>query len=169
MVGIVASRIVELHHRPVVVVALEGDVGSGSARSIPGFDLLAALHASAEHLDRYGGHRAAAGMSIRRDRLEGFRSALERHAEEVLLPEMLVPHERVDAIASGCELGLELAEELELLEPCGMGDPRSRLLVPGARMRDLRPMGEGRHLRFVVGSGGTSARAVAFGCGGSWA
>ncbi len=166
VVGIVASRIVERHHRPVVVVALEGEAGSGSARSIPGFDLLGALHASAEHLDRYGGHRAAAGMSIRRDRLDGFRRAIERHAEEVLLPEMLVPRERVDAIASGCELGLELAEELELLEPCGMGNPRPRLLVPGARLRDLRPMGEGRHLRFVVGSGGNSARAVAFGCDG---
>jgi single-stranded-DNA-specific exonuclease len=166
VVGIVASRIVERHHRPVVVVALDGEAGSGSARSIPGFDLLGALHATAEHLDRYGGHRAAAGMAIERDRIEPFREAFERHATEVLLPEMLVPRERVDAIASGCELGLELAEELELLEPCGMGNPRSRLLVPGARLRDLRPMGEGRHLRFVVGSGGTSARAVAFGCGG---
>ena len=166
VVGIVASRIVERHHRPVVVVALEGDVGSGSARSIPGFDLLGALQATAEHLDRYGGHRAAAGMAIRRDRLEPFRDAFERHAVEVLRPEMLVPRERVDAIAAGCELGLELAEELELLEPCGMGNPRSRLLVPGARLRDPRPMGEGRHLRFVVGSGGISARAVAFGCGG---
>ena len=166
VVGIVASRIVERHHRPVVVVALDGDVGSGSARSIPGFDLLEALHATAEHLDRYGGHRAAAGMAIGRDRIEPFREAFESHAAEVLLPEMLIPRERVDAVASGCELGLELAEELELLEPCGMGNPRSRLLVPGARLRDLRPMGEGRHLRFVVGSGGTSARAVAFGCGG---
>ncbi len=166
VVGIVASRIVERHHRPVVVVALDGDVGSGSARSIPGFDLLGALHATAEHLDRYGGHRAAAGMAIGRDRIGPFREAFEGHAAEVLLPEMLVPRERVDAVASGCELGLELAEELELLEPCGMGNPRSRLLVPGARLRDLRPMGEGRHLRFVVGSGGTSARAVAFGCGG---
>ena len=166
VVGIVASRIVERHHRPVVVVALDGDAGSGSARSIPGFDLLAALQVTAEHLDRYGGHRAAAGMAIRRDRLEPFRDAFERHATDVLLPEMLVRYERVDAIASGCELGLELAEELELLEPCGMGNPRSRLLLPGARLRDPRPMGEGRHLRFVVGSGGTSARAVAFGCGG---
>ncbi|HTP19858.1 MAG TPA: single-stranded-DNA-specific exonuclease RecJ [Solirubrobacteraceae bacterium] len=166
VVGIVASRVVERHHRPVVVVALEGDAGSGSARSIPGFDLLAGLHVTAEHLDRYGGHRAAAGMAIRRDRVEAFREAFERHAAGVLLPEMLVPRERVDAIASGCELGLELAEELERLEPCGMGNPRSRLLVPGARLRDPRPMGEGRHVRFVVGSGGTSARAVAFGCGG---
>ena len=166
VVGIVASRIVERHHRPVVVVALDGDIGSGSARSIPGFDLLGALHATAEHLDRYGGHRAAAGMAIRRDRIEPFREAFEDHAARVLLPDMLIPRERVDAVASGCELGLDLAEELELLEPCGMGNPRSRLLVPGARLRDPRPMGEGRHLRFVVGSGGTSARAVAFGCGG---
>ncbi len=166
VVGIVASRVVESHHRPAVVVGLDGDVGSGSARSIPGFDLLAALHAGGEHLERYGGHRAAAGMTIRRERLEAFRTAFEQHAEEVLTPELLVPRERVDAIASGCELGLELAEELERLEPCGMGNPRPRLLVPGARLRDLRPMGEGRHLRFSVGSGGISARAVAFGCGG---
>ena len=166
VVGIVASRVVERHHRPVVVVGLDGDEGSGSARSIPGFDLLGALHATAGHLERYGGHRAAAGMTIRRERVEAFREAFERHAEEALPDELLVAHERVDAIASGRELGLGLAEELELLEPCGMGNPRPRLLVPGARLRDLRPMGEGRHLRFSVGSGGISARAVAFGCDG---
>ena len=166
VVGIVASRVVERHHRPVVVIGLDGDVGSGSARSIPGFDLLGALHAGAEHLERYGGHRAAAGLTIERDRVDAFRAAFERHAEEVLTDDLLVAHERVDAIASGCELGLELAEELELLEPCGAGNPRVRLLVPGARLRDLRPMGEGRHLRFSVGSGGISARAVAFGCEG---
>jgi single-stranded-DNA-specific exonuclease len=166
VVGIVASRVVEHHHRPVVVIGLDGDEGSGSARSIPGFDLLGALHATAGHLERYGGHRAAAGMTIRRERVEAFREAFERHAEEALPDELLVAHERVDAIASGRELGLGLAEELELLEPCGMGNPRPRLLVPGARLRDLRPMGEGRHLRFSVGSGGISARAVAFGCDG---
>jgi single-stranded-DNA-specific exonuclease len=166
VVGIVASRVVERHHRPVVVVGLDGGEGSGSARSIPGFDLLEALHACASHLDRYGGHRAAAGLGIRRDRLEDFRDAFERHAADALAPELLVPVERVDAIAAGCELGLALAEELERLEPCGVGNPRPRLLVPGARLRDLRPMGDGRHLRFSVGSGGISARAVAFGCGG---
>jgi single-stranded-DNA-specific exonuclease len=166
VVGIVASRIVERYHRPVVVVALDGEDGSGSARSIPGFDLLGALHATAEHLERYGGHRAAAGMAIRRDRVERFGDAFERHAEEALSPEMLVPRERVDAIVSGGDLGLDLAEELERLEPCGVGNPRIRLLMPGARLRDPRPMGDGRHLRFSIGSGGSTARGVAFGCGG---
>ncbi len=166
VVGIVASRIVERYHRPAVLVALDGEAGGGSGRSIPGFDLLGALHAAAPHLRRYGGHRAAAGLTIDAAQLEAFRAAFEAHAEAVLTPELLEPVERVDAVVSGHELGLGLAEELEALEPCGMGNPSPRLLVPGGRFEDVRPMGEGRHARFSVISGGVRARAVAFGCDG---
>jgi single-stranded-DNA-specific exonuclease len=167
VIGIVASRIVERYHRPTLLVAIDEEgLGHGSGRSIPGFDLLAALHAAAEHMERYGGHRAAAGFSVRRDRIELLRSALEEHSARVLTPELLEPLERVDAIVSGAELGLGLAEELEQLEPCGIGNPQARLLVPGARFGEPRPMGEGRHLRFSVASGGALARAVAFGCDG---
>jgi single-stranded-DNA-specific exonuclease len=166
VVGIVASRIVERYHRPAVLVALEGDTGGGSGRSIPGFDLLGALDAGAVHLRRYGGHRAAAGLTIDVAQLDAFRAAFEAHAEAVLTPDLLEPVERVDAVVSGHELGLGLAEELEALEPCGMGNPSPRLLVPGGRFDDVRPMGEGRHARFSVISGGVRARAVAFGCDG---
>lgn len=166
VVGIVASRIVERHHRPAVLVALEGESGGGSGRSIPGFDLLGALDAGAGHLRRYGGHRAAAGLTIDVAQLDAFRAAFEAHAEAVLTPDLLEPVERVDAVVSGHELGLGLAEELEALEPCGMGNPSPRLLVPGSRFDDVRPMGEGRHARFSVISGGVRARAVAFGCDG---
>jgi single-stranded-DNA-specific exonuclease len=166
VVGIVASRIVERYHRPAVLVALEGDTGGGSGRSIPGFDLLGALDAGAGHLRRYGGHRAAAGLTIDVAELDAFRAAFEAHAEAVLTPEMLEPVERVDAVVSGHELGLGLAEELEALEPCGMGNPAPRLLVPGGRFDDVRSMGEGRHARFSVIAGGVRARAVAFGCDG---
>jgi single-stranded-DNA-specific exonuclease len=166
VIGIVASRIAERYHRPAILVALEGDVGTGSGRSIPGFDLLGALHAAAGHLDRYGGHRAAAGLTVGRDRVQQLRDAVERHAEEVLTPELLQPVQRIDAIVSGAELGLGFAEELRSLEPCGLGNPHPKLLVPGARFEDPRPMGEGRHARFTVSSGGTRARAVSFGCDG---
>jgi single-stranded-DNA-specific exonuclease len=165
VVGIVASRIVERYHRPAILIALEGGEGTGSGRSIPGFDLLAGLHACAADLGRYGGHRAAAGLSIAADAVDGFRTAFEAHAASVLTPDLLEPTERVDAVVSGSELGLELAEELEALEPCGLGNPGPRLLVPGARFGDVRTMGEGRHARFTVTSGGARARAVAFGCG----
>jgi single-stranded-DNA-specific exonuclease len=166
VIGIVASRVVERHHRPTILIAMDGDAGTGSGRSIAGFDLLGALHAAADHLERYGGHRAAAGMSVRRDQLEPLRDAFEAHAAEELTPELLAPRERVDAVVSGAELGLELAEGLLALEPCGMGNPSPRLLVPGARFHDLRPMGEGRHARFSVSSGGARAQAVSFGCDG---
>jgi single-stranded-DNA-specific exonuclease len=166
VIGIVASRIVERHHRPTILVALDGDLGTGSGRSIPGFDLLGALHGAAPLMNGYGGHRAAAGLTIDRARVGDLREAIERHAESVLTPELLQPVERVDAIASGVDLGLPLAEELAQLEPCGMGNPHVRLLVPGARFGDVRTMGEGRHARFSVLSAGVRASAVAFGCGG---
>jgi single-stranded-DNA-specific exonuclease len=167
VIGIVASRIVESYHRPAVMIALNREgTCQGSARSIPGFDLVGALHACAEHLERYGGHRAAAGLSIQPDQIDAFRSAFEAHTQATLTPDLLVPVERVDAIVSGSQLGLELADELEQLEPTGVGNPGSRLMVPGGRFADARPMGEGRHLRFTVSAGGTRSPAVSFGCGG---
>jgi single-stranded-DNA-specific exonuclease len=163
VIGIVASRIAEHHHRPVVMVALDGDEGTGSGRSIPGFDLLAGLDASAEHLIRHGGHRAAAGCTIRREDVDAFRAAFEAHAEAALEAEDLVPVERVDAVVAGDELGQALAEELATLAPFGIANPSVSLLVPAARLVEPRTMGEGRHLRFTVEAGGVRARAVAFG------
>lgn len=164
VVGIVASRLVERHHRPVVVISLDGEGGGrGSGRSIPGFDLLGALRACAEHLESFGGHRAAAGLSLRADELDAFREAFAAHAAAVLGPEQLRRTERVDALVGGDDLGLELAEELERLAPFGVGNPPVRLLVPAARISDVRPMGEGRHARFSLHSGAHRALGVAFG------
>jgi single-stranded-DNA-specific exonuclease len=167
VVGIVASRITERYHRPAILVALDGsEPGRGSGRSIPGFDLLGALQAVAGELTTYGGHRAAAGLTVAPDRIPALAEAVERHAAAVLTEELLTPVERVDAIVSGSELGLPLAEELRLLEPCGVGNPSPCLLVPGARFEDRRKLGDGRHARFSVISAGARARAVAFGCDG---
>src|SRR4051794_9804100 len=166
VVGIVAARIAERHHRPAVLVALDGDRGTGSGRSIPAFDLLAGLDAGAEHLERHGGHRAAAGLEVRVEALDAFRAAFEAHAAAVLAPEDLVPVERVDAVVPGDELGLGLAEELERLEPCGAGNPGATLLVRAATFSDPVAMGEGKHLRFSVTAGGARSRAVGFGNGG---
>jgi single-stranded-DNA-specific exonuclease len=166
VIGIVASRIAERHHRPCVLIALDGDEGTGSGRSIPAFDLLGGLDAASAHLLRHGGHRAAAGCSVARSAVDAFRAAFVAHAGAVLGPDDLVPVERVDAVVAGDELGLALAEELEQLAPFGIGNPAVSLLVPAARLVDARPMGEeGRHVRFTVEAGGHRARAVAFGIG----
>jgi single-stranded-DNA-specific exonuclease len=164
VVGIVASRLVERHHRPVVVISLdeEGN-GRGSGRSIPGFDLLAALEACAGHLEGFGGHRAAAGLQIKAENIEAFQKAFAVHANAVLTEEDLQRTEKVDAMVGGLGLGLELAEELRQLAPFGMGNPGVRLLVPAARVSDVRTMGEGKHARFSLHSGSHRALGVAFG------
>jgi single-stranded-DNA-specific exonuclease len=166
VIGIVASRLAERHCRPVVLIALDGDTGRGSGRSIEPFDLLGGLAAGARHLLRYGGHRAAAGLEIERGEVESFADALRAHAESVLAPEDLIGVERVDAVVGGDELGMGLAEELQNLAPFGRGNPGVSLLVADATFADARPMGEGRHVRFTVESRGARARAVAFGTGG---
>jgi single-stranded-DNA-specific exonuclease len=164
VIGIVASRLVERHHRPVVVVSLDGEGGGrGSGRSIPGFDLLAALEACAEHLDSFGGHRAAAGLALRAENLNAFREAFAAHATAVLGPDELLRTQRIDAMVGGIGLGLELAEELGRLAPFGMGNPGVRLMVPSARVSDVRTMGEGKHSRFSLHSGSHRALGVAFG------
>jgi single-stranded-DNA-specific exonuclease len=171
VIGIVAARIAERTHRPVVLVALPdepGELASGSGRSIPAFDLLGGLRAAAEHLERHGGHRAAAGLTIEPARIDAFRDAFVSHAQAVLEPQDLIASERVDAIASGEEIGLDLAEELTRLAPFGAGNPAVSLLLPAATFSD--PVGFGGeqredHARFTVTSGAGRVRAVRFGAG----
>jgi len=163
VIGIVASRMVERHHRPCVLIALDGDRGRGSGRSISAYDLHAGLSACSAHLLRYGGHRAAAGLEIAVDAVDAFRHAFVRHAADALSPEDLVPIERVDAVVGPDRLGVPLAEELERLRPFGQGNPAPTFLVPAARVADVRSMGDdSQHSRFTIAGAAGRARAVAF-------
>jgi single-stranded-DNA-specific exonuclease len=165
VIGIVASRLAESSGRPVVLIALDGDTGKASGRSIEAFDLLAGLAACEQHLLRYGGHRAAAGLELERARVADFATALSAHAKRVLTPEDLLAVERVDAVLGGDELDMALAEELQTLAPFGRANPAVCLMLADASFTDVRPMGEGKHVRFTIQSRGARARAVAFGTG----
>jgi single-stranded-DNA-specific exonuclease len=165
VVGIVAARLAERCNRPVVLIALEGERGRGSARSIPAFDLLAGLDACAEHVLRHGGHRAAAGLEVERASVAALAQALHEHAAGSLAAGDLVAVERVDAVIGGDELSMALAEELRALAPFGRGNPQVSLMLADATFSDVRAIGEGKHARFTVSSRGARARAVAFGGG----
>lgn len=171
VIGICASRLVESSGRPVVLIAIDAEGrGRGSGRSVPGFDLLAALHACGEHLERFGGHRAAAGLEIEAEWIPAFREAFAAHARDLLGDGPAGATEEIDAVVGADELGLDVARQLERLGPFGKGNPPVRLIVPAARVRDVRPMGEGdRHARFSLESAGGRARGVAFGVNGSLA
>ena len=126
VIGIVASRLAERHHRPFVLVALDGERGRGSGRSIAGFDLLGALDSCAGHLARHGGHEAAAGLEIERGRLEGFGAAFAAHTERVLSEEARVVSERVDAVVRGGSWGWSSPRSCGRWHRSGAPTPQSR-------------------------------------------
>jgi single-stranded-DNA-specific exonuclease len=166
VIGIVASRLVERFGRPVVLIARAGEEWKGSGRSLPAFDLHGALGACAAHLRRYGGHRAAAGLSIETEQLEAFAEAFAEHADAALTEADLRPVTRIDAIVPGSALTLGLATELERLAPFGLGNPDVTLLVPSCEAVGAGVVGEGKHLRFRVRHEGRDAgSAIAFGLG----
>ncbi len=166
VIGIVASRLVERFHRPVVLIAGSQDGWKGSGRSIPRFDLHGALSACAEHLERFGGHRAAAGLSIDPARIETFAEAFASHADSALTEEDLWPVTVVDAAVNAQDLTLDLAQELDRLAPFGLGNPDVTLLVPACQPVEPTTVGDGKHLRFRVRQHGHDAgTAIAFGQG----
>ncbi len=165
VIGIVASRLVERFHRPVVLIAGGEDEWKGSGRSMPAFDLHGALAACAGDLVRFGGHRAAAGLTIEPARVEAFAQAFAAHASDVLAPADLRPVVVVDAVVRGDELTLELVEELERLAPFGLGNPGVTLLAPACELGELDAVGGGKHLRLAVRAGGVRSGAIAFGQG----
>lgn len=161
VIGIVASRVVERYARPAILVALEGDTGKGSGRSIPGFDLHAAISACAPHLLRFGGHPMAAGVTVARGALDGFRAAFNAVARARLGPDDLVPRRRIDAVVQLSELSMDLERLLRHLEPCGAGNPTPVFGVTGARVRDARPVGT-NHLRLLLQDDAGRIPAIGF-------
>ncbi len=161
VIGLVASRLVERYCRPTVLVALEGDTGKGSARSIGPFDLHAALTECARYLSRYGGHRMAAGLTIERHHLDAFREAFNGVAHAWLSQDDLVPTQRIDVLATVDALDDDLERLLRHLDPCGPGNPGPVLGVVGGTMRFEKVVGA-NHLRFTLDDGTGRIPAIAF-------
>ena len=163
VIGIVASRIVERIHRPTVLVAVTGGQGRGSARSIPGFDLLAAVDACREHLGRFGGHRAAAGMDIAADRIGGFRDAFNAEVRERLRGEQPRPVIRPQLEIPLAAMTERLAHMLSYLGPFGVGNPAPVFLARQVDLtRPAREVGKG-HLKLQITQLDHTVDAIGFG------
>ena len=132
VIGIVASRVVERYNRPTILVAIDGDEGKGSGRSISGFDLHNALSRCTDHLERWGGHKAAAGVTVKRSKLADFRRAFNDVARQDLSADDLVPTQRIDIVGTVASFDAELERLMRHLEPCGAGNPAPVLGVEGA-------------------------------------
>jgi single-stranded-DNA-specific exonuclease len=163
VIGIVASRVVERIHRPVVLVALDGAQGRGSARSIPQVHLHDAVEGCREHLIRFGGHRQAAGLDLEVARLPAFREAFNRAVGDQLTDGVPPPVLRVDAELPLEEATEELHHWLGYLGPFGIGNARPVFLGRGAPVADPPRVVGKDHLKLRLGNGGRGLEAIGFG------
>ncbi|MDI6709334.1 MAG: single-stranded-DNA-specific exonuclease RecJ [Bacillota bacterium] len=160
--GVVASRMAEHLGRPVLVVAVEGDEARGSGRCGPDFDVFQALDACRSYLTEFGGHRCAAGFTVRRNDLEAFKAAFLAEVEAGTRREP--PPVDIDAVVSLADLSVDVVTEIERLAPWGHGNPEPLLGAVGVYVLDTRPVGrDGAHLKMTVRQDGSDpVSAIAF-------
>ena len=163
VLGIVASRIVERFHRPTVVIGFNGGAGKGSARSIRGFHMVEGLRRCAGHLDKFGGHEFAGGLSVKTEKIEPFAGAFEGVAREWLRADDLLPLLEIDAPLSLPDIGFSLMRELEALKPFGIGNPEPLFMTRGLEVCERKLFPAGARFRFRQGE--RVIGAVAFGAG----
>jgi single-stranded-DNA-specific exonuclease len=165
VVGIVASRLVERYHRPALVVGIEDGIGKGSGRSIPGFDLGAAVIAARQEglLLKGGGHPMAAGLSVAAGKIDDLRAFLGEHMIRALGPGVPPPPDlKLDAALEVGGLSLALGEALKGLAPFGRGNPEPRFLLAEARVHQARRIGDSHLDCWLSDRSGKRIRAVAF-------
>ena len=163
VLGIVASRVVERFYRPTVVIGFNDGVGKGSARSIRGFHMVEAFHACADHLDKFGGHEFAGGLSIRPEQLAPFAEAFEQAARRTLSAEQLSPLLEIDAQLDFSQLTLPLMRELEVMQPFGVGNPEPVFTTVNAEICERKVFSAG--VRFRLRQAGKVVSGVIFGVG----
>jgi len=164
VIGIVAQRLVERHYRPTVLIAVDPatGMGRGSGRSISGFNLYDAFKACSAHVRTFGGHRAAAGMSIDEDRVTDLTTAFEEHVRGNTKPEDFVPLTWVDAEITFDDINDALMTDLDRLEPHGAGNPQPVFLARQVRVLSKRIVGE-NHLKLFLRQGNRAFSGIAFG------
>lgn len=161
VIGIVASRIVDMFHRPTVLIALQDGNGRGSGRSIPNFHLHDALNACSCHLLKFGGHKYAAGLTIAEETLETFVEMFDEIAAGALSESDLTPELPIDGELMPDEATMELANVMESLAPFGMGNPEPVFAMRGVRITEQRILKEA-HLKLRISAGGLAFEAIGF-------
>lgn len=162
VIGLVAARLVETYHRPVIVIEQGEETSRGSARSIPGFSIIDLFDQCADLFVRYGGHAAAAGFTISTNQITALEQRLLALGSQHLSAEQLVPRLLIDATVPLRDISWDLYATLCQLEPFGQGNPQPMFMTPNVTVIDPQPTADGNHLRMRVRVGQTSFEAIGF-------
>lgn len=162
VVGIVASRLIEKHYKPTIVLTQSGDVITGSARSVIGFNLYEALHACRAHLIGYGGHFAAAGMTMAVDQLDAFKIAFENAVAERITPEQLTPEIVINAILPLDQINMSFFQIISQMEPYGPDNARPLFLAQGVYDAGYTKLVKDAHISFHIKQGQNNLKGIGY-------
>jgi single-stranded-DNA-specific exonuclease len=162
VVGIVASRLIEKHYKPTIVLTQNGDIVSGSARSVQGFNLYEALHACRAHLLGYGGHFAAAGMTLSIDQLDTFKIAFENAVAERITPEQLVPEIAINAVLPLDQINMQFFNIIAQMEPFGPDNMRPIFIAKNVQDTGYSKLVKEAHISFSVTQGNQTVRGIGY-------
>lgn len=163
VIGIVASKLTDRYGLPCILISFDGDVGKGSGRSVPGFNINEAISHCKEKLIKYGGHELAAGLTIRRENVEAFRRMINDYAVSTFDFDHVHTELNADMELSANDFHLENALEVTRLEPFGLHNEEPLFYMPAVEIRELFSIGEGKHLKLILEKDGVTMTAVYFG------
>lgn len=163
VVGIVASRLIEHCYRPTIVLTQSGEYAAGSARSVPGFNLYEAIHACREHLLGYGGHFAAAGMTLELEQVDAFREKFEKVVSSTIQPELLVPEIVIDAEISLNDIKQPFFDIITQMEPYGPENLRPVFIIKNVHNSGYSKIVKEEHIKFSLREGNVTITGIGFG------
>ncbi|MFZ9302617.1 MAG: single-stranded-DNA-specific exonuclease RecJ [Sediminibacterium sp.] len=162
VVGIVASRLIEKYYKPTIVLTQSGEVIAGSARSVQGFNLYEALHACREHLLGYGGHFAAAGMTLAVDQLEAFKEAFEKSVAERITEEQLTPEITINAVLPLDNISMNFYQIISQMEPFGPDNMRPVFIAQKVYDTGYSKMVKDLHISCSFKQGKNTIRGIGY-------
>lgn len=163
VVGIVASRVIEQYYRPTIILTRSGDYVAGSARSVPGFNLYEAIHACRDLLLGYGGHFAAAGMTLEMQQVDAFRQKFEKVVSATIDPQLLIPEIGIDAAIDFSDINWTLYRILIQMEPFGPENMRPVFVTRRVTDTGFSKIVKEQHLRFSLRQGEVVYNGIGFG------
>ncbi|HEX6923248.1 MAG TPA: single-stranded-DNA-specific exonuclease RecJ [Bacillales bacterium] len=165
VIGIVASRLINLYNRPTIVMGIDPETGlaKGSARSIEGFDMFENLSECRDLMEAFGGHPMAAGMTVKVENLDELRARLNQQAAETLTEEDFIPANQIDLTCRVSDISLELIEDLQRLAPFGTANPKPKVMIEDAPFANMKQIGSDRkHLKVVFKDNGVQLDGIGF-------
>lgn len=164
VIGIVASRITEKFFKPTILICIEDDIGKGSGRSVPGFDLHEALAQSSKYLEKYGGHEMAVGLSLKKENIQEFKNHFEEYAKSKGVKD-IVPIINIDSEITKKDINKAIVEQIKLLEPFGEQNKQPLLIYKNLKIASIRALSEGKHLKLMLKDENEIINAIGFNLG----